>query len=51
VVGNGSATGNAGVEVVVTLDAQLTGGEAAGRYRLPVRLRVTPAGAPAPPVL
>lgn len=50
-VGSGPATGNSGVDVAVTLDAQLTGGEAAGRYRLPVRMRVMPAGAGAPPPL
>ena len=50
-VGSGPATGNSGVDVAVTLDAQLTGGEAAGRYRLPVRVRVIPAGAGAPPPL
>lgn len=50
-LGSGPATGNSGVDVAVTLDAQLTGGEAAGPYRLPLRLRVTPAGAGTPPRL
>jgi hypothetical protein len=50
-VGSGPATGNSGVDVVVTLDTQLTGAEGAGRYRLPVRLRVSPGGAGAPPTL
>lgn len=50
-VGSGPATGNSGVDVAVTLDAQLTGAEGAGRYKLPVRLRVLPASAGAPPPL
>jgi hypothetical protein len=42
-VASGGPTGNVDAEVVLRLKVRMEGGEPAGQYRMPVRLRLTPA--------